>query len=275
MEERLYDLIFICRPDTPEPDIDKVISTLEHAAVEKGGTIEKTEKWGRKRMAYYVQRLREGYYVYMVVRSSHGEVVKELGTKVGPQDKVQFGGETLSREPLRYLLLNKPKDFLTTSDDPMNRRTVMSLVENACKERIYPVGRLDRNTTGLLLFTNDGELAKKLMHPKFNIKKIYHGDLDKNVTKNDCSQSAEGLEREDGFIRPESLAYVAQVEDKKQVGIELHSGKNRVVRRIFEHLGYEVVKLDRVFYAGLTKKDLPRGKWRFLTQQEINLFKRI
>ncbi len=207
--------------------------------------------------------------------SINGEVVAELGTKVGPHDKVQFGGETLSREQPRYLLLNKPKDFLTTSDDPMNRRTVMSLVENACKERIYPVGRLDRNTTGLLLFTNDGELAKKLMHPKFGNKKIYHVYLDKNLTKNDFVQIAEGLELEDGFIRPDNLAYVAQVEDKKQIGIELHSGKNRIVRRIFEHLGYEVVKLDRVFYAGLTKKDLPRGKWRFLTPQEINLLKRI
>ncbi len=207
--------------------------------------------------------------------SINGEVVTELGTKVGPRDKVQFGGETLSREQPRYLLLNKPKDFLTTSDDPMNRRTVMSLVENACKERIYPVGRLDRNTTGLLLFTNDGELAKKLMHPKFGIKKIYHVHLDKNLAKNDFIQIAEGLELEDGFIRPDNLAYVAQVEDKKQIGIELHSGKNRIVRRIFEHLGYEVVKLDRVFYAGLTKKDLPRGKWRFLTPQEINLLKRI
>lgn len=207
--------------------------------------------------------------------SINGEVVSELGTKVGPKDKVQFGGETLSREQPRYLLLNKPKDFLTTSDDPMNRRTVMNLIEHACKERIYPVGRLDRNTTGLLLFTNDGELAKNLMHPKFETKKIYHVYLDKNLTKNDLLTISEGLELEDGFIQPDSVAYVAQVEDKKQVGIELHSGKNRIVRRIFEHLGYEVVKLDRVFYAGLTKKDLPRGKWRFLTPKEIILLKRI
>ncbi len=207
--------------------------------------------------------------------SVNGAVVTELGTKVGPNDKVQFGGETLSRERSQYLLLNKPKDFLTTSDDPMNRRTVMSLVEHACKERIYPVGRLDRNTTGLLLFTNDGDLAKRLMHPKFETKKIYHVYLDKNLTKNDLLSIADGLELEDGFIQPDSVAYVAQVEDKKQIGIELHSGKNRVVRRIFEHLGYEVVKLDRVFYAGLTKKDLPRGKWRFLTPKEVNLLKRI
>ncbi len=207
--------------------------------------------------------------------SINGEVVTVLGTKVGPNDKVQFGGETLSREKLRYILLNKPKDFLTTSSDPHNRRTVMSLVENACRERIYPVGRLDRHTTGLLLFTNDGEMAKKLMHPKFQIKKIYHVYLDKNLTKNDFQKIAEGLELDDGFIRPDGLAYVADVNDKKQVGIELHSGKNRIVRRIFEHLGYRVVKLDRVVYAGLTKKDLPRGKWRFLTEKEIIFLKRI
>ena len=207
--------------------------------------------------------------------SINGEVVTELGTKVGPKDKVQFGGETLSREKLRYILLNKPKDYLTTSSDPQNRRTVMSLVEKACRERIYPVGRLDRNTTGLLLFTNDGEMAKKLMHPKYQIKKIYHVYLDKNLTKKDLMSIAEGFELEDGFIQPDGIAYVADVNDKKQVGIELHSGKNRIVRRIFEHLGYQVVRLDRVFYAGLTKKDLPRGKWRFLTEKEINLLKRV
>lgn len=207
--------------------------------------------------------------------SVNGKVVTELGTKIKSTDKVQFGGETLTREKPRYLLLNKPKDFLTTSDDPLNRRTVMSLVEKACNERIYPVGRLDRNTTGLLLFTNDGELAKKLMHPKFMVKKVYHIYLDKNLTKNDLLRIAEGLQLEDGLIIPDSIAYVAQVDDKKQVGIELHSGKNRIVRRIFEHLGYQIVKLDRAFYAGLTKKDLPRGKWRFLTPKEVNLLKRI
>ena len=205
----------------------------------------------------------------------NGEVVTRLGTKVMPGDKVQFGGQTLKQEKLRYLLLNKPKGFLTTSDDPFNRRTVMSLVEKACPERIYPVGRLDRNTMGLLLFTNDGDLAKKLMHPKHNIKKIYHVFLDKNLTKNDMLRIADGLELEDGKIIPDSIAYVAGAEDKKQIGIELHSGKNRIVRRIFEHLGYRVIKLDRVFFAGLTKKDLPRGKWRFLTPKEVNMLKRL
>jgi 23S rRNA pseudouridine2605 synthase len=207
--------------------------------------------------------------------SINGKVVTQLGTKVMPGDKVQFGGQTLKREKLRYLLLNKPKGFLTTSDDPFNRRTVMNLVEKACPERIYPVGRLDRNTMGLLLFTNDGDLAKKLMHPKYNVKKIYHVFLDKNLTKNDMLRIAEGLNLEDGKVIPDSIAYVAGANDKKQIGIELHSGKNRIVRRIFEHLGYQVIKLDRVFLAGLTKKDLPRGKWRFLTEKEVNMLKRL
>ena len=205
----------------------------------------------------------------------NGEVVTQLGTKVMPGDKVQFGGQTLKQEKPRYLLLNKPKGFLTTSDDPFNRRTVMSLVEKACSERIYPVGRLDRNTMGLLLFTNDGELAKKLMHPKFNVKKIYHVFLDKNLSKNDMISIMKGVDLEDGKIIPDSIAYVAGAEDKKQIGIELHSGKNRVVRRIFEHYGYQVIKLDRVFLAGLTKKDLPRSKWRFLTEKEVNMLKRL
>ncbi len=205
----------------------------------------------------------------------NGEVITRLGTKVMPGDKVQFGGQTLKQEKPRYLLLNKPKGFLTTSDDPFNRRTVMNLVEKACPERIYPVGRLDRNTMGLLLFTNDGELAKKLMHPKFRIKKIYHVFLDKNLTKNDMLSIADGINLEDGKIVPDSIAYVAGADDKKQIGIELHSGKNRVVRRIFEHLGYQVIKLDRVFLAGLTKKELPRGKWRFLTEKELNMLKRL
>ncbi len=205
----------------------------------------------------------------------NGEVVTRLGTKVMPGDKVKFGGQTLKQEKPRYLLLNKPKGFLTTSDDPFNRRTVMNLVEKACPERIYPVGRLDRNTMGLLLFTNDGELAKKLMHPKFRIKKIYHVFLDKNLTKNHMLSIADGIELTDGKVVPDSIAYVAGADDKKQIGIELHSGKNRIVRRIFEHLGYQVIKLDRVFLAGLTKKGLPRSKWRFLTEKEINMLKRL
>ena len=205
----------------------------------------------------------------------NGKIVTQLGTKVGPNDKVQYGGETLKREKLQYVLLNKPKGFISTSDDPQNRRTVMELVKSACRERIYPVGRLDRNTLGLLLFTNDGEMAKKLTHPKHGVKKIYHVFLDKSFSKQDMISLVNGVELEDGFIQPDKIAYVESENDKKQVGLELHSGKNRIVRRMFEHLGYKVIKLDRVFFAGLTKKDLPRGKWRMLTDKEINLLQRI
>lgn len=205
----------------------------------------------------------------------NGKVVTQLGTKVSRADKVQYGGETLKREKLRYVLLNKPKDFITTSDDPQQRRTVMSLVERACSERIYPVGRLDRNTLGLLLFTNDGDLAKKLTHPKYKIKKVYHVFLNKPMTKNDIITLGNGVELEDGFIQPDKIAYVTGEDDKKQIGVELHSGRNRIVRRMFEHLGYAVIKLDRVFFAGITKKDLPRGKWRLLTEKEVNLLKRL
>lgn len=205
----------------------------------------------------------------------NGVTVTQLGTKVSQTDKVMFGGETLSREKLRYILLNKPKGFITTSDDPQDRKTVMHLVENACEERIYPVGRLDRNTIGLLLFTNDGDLAKKLTHPKYGIKKVYHVFLDKPLTKSDMIQIIEGVELEDGLAKPDKISYVTNENDKKQVGLELHSGKNRIVRRIFEHLGYEVVKLDRVSFAGLTKKDLPRGKWRLLSEKEVGMLKMI
>ena len=205
----------------------------------------------------------------------NGKVVTQLGTKVEPTDKVQYGGQTLRREKLRYILLNKPKDFITTSDDPFDRKTVMALVEKACTERIYPVGRLDRNTLGLLLFTNDGELAKTLTHPKHGVKKLYHVYLDKPLTKMDMIKLVGGVELEDGKIQPDKLAYVEGENDKKQIGLELHSGKNRIVRRMFEHLGYKVIKLDRVLFAGLTKKDLPRGKWRILTEKEIGLLKRI
>lgn len=205
----------------------------------------------------------------------NGKIVTELGTKVLPTDKVQFGGETLSREKLRYFLLNKPKGFITTSKDPLDRRTVMNLMENACKERIYPVGRLDKNTVGLLMFTNDGEMAKKLTHPKHEIKKIYHVFLDKGISRSDLDKIAAGFDLEDGPIKVDKVSWVLSENDKKQVGIELHSGKNRIVRRIFEHLGYEVVKLDRVFFASLTKKDLQRGKFRELSPKEINLLKRL
>mgnify|MGYP001013240208 FL=1 len=206
------------------------------------------------------------------VVSVNGTVVTELGTKVKRTDEVKFHEQPVSIERKVYVLLNKPKDYVTTSDDPQNRKTVMDLVKNVCRERIYPVGRLDRNTTGVLLFTNDGELASKLTHPKFLKKKIYHVTTDKNVTAADMRQIAEGITLEDGEIRADAIDYASPT-DKKQVGIEIHSGKNRIVRRIFKALGYRVVKLDRVLFAGLTKKNVRRGDWRFLTEQEVNMLR--
>ena len=205
----------------------------------------------------------------------NGEVVTTLGTKVGINDKVNYGGQTLKREKLRYVLLNKPKGYITTSDDPYDRKTVMELVQHACEERIYPVGRLDRNTLGLLLLTNDGDLAKRLMHPRHGVKKLYHVELDKPLTRHDMLQIAEGLDLEDGKAEVDAISYVSKDESKKEIGIEIHSGKNRIVRRIFEHLGYKVEKLDRVMLAGLTKLDLPRGKYRHLTPPEVSLLMRI
>ena len=198
----------------------------------------------------------------------NGEIVTELGTKVQRTDQVHFHDQLVSLEKKVYVLLNKPKDYVTTADDPQARKTVMDLVKNCCRERIYPVGRLDRNTTGVLLFTNDGELASKLTHPKFFKKKIYHVYLDKNCAAADLQKIAEGIELEDGPIHADAISYASDT-DRKQIGIEIHSGKNRIVRRIFEALGYRVIKLDRVVFAGLTKKGLKRGDWRFLTEQEV------
>ena len=203
------------------------------------------------------------------VVSVNGVVVTELGTKIKRADEVKFHDQTVSIERKIYILLNKPKDTVTTSDDPQARRTVMDLVKGACDERIYPVGRLDRNTTGVLLLTNDGDLASKLTHPKFLKKKIYHVHTDKNVTKADMDQIAAGIQLDDGEIHADAISYTDDVR-RDEVGIEIHSGKNRIVRRIFESLGYKVVKLDRVFFAGLTKKGLRRGEWRYLSEQEVN-----
>ena len=205
----------------------------------------------------------------------NGEVVTELGTKVKTTDKVVYGGQTLNREKLRYVLLNKPKGVITTSDDPYERHTVMDLVEGACQERIYPVGRLDRNTIGLLLLTNDGELAKTLTHPSHEVKKLYHVTLNKPLTAADFAQIEKGLMLEDGPITVDKIDYVADDPTMREVGVEIHSGRNHIVRRIFESLGYEVMKLDRVMLAGLTKQNLPRGHWRFLTSAEISMLKRI
>ena len=200
----------------------------------------------------------------------NGKIVSEMGHQVLPGELVSFNGKVISAEKKVYVLLNKPKGYVTTLEDPHADKTVMELVANACPERIYPVGRLDKSTTGLLLFTNDGDLTKKLTHPKYNRKKIYHVFLDRNVTKNHLQEIVDGVNLEDGFVVADSVSYVTD-DDKKQVGIEIHSGKNKIVRRIFEHLGYKVEKLDRVYFCGLTKKDLPRGRWRFLTEEEVNL----
>mgnify|MGYP001235043366 CR=1 FL=1 len=202
----------------------------------------------------------------------NGEIVKELGTKVKRSDEVKFNGELVSIEKKVYVLLNKPKDCVTTMDDPQERQTVMDFVKNACDERIYPVGRLDRKTTGVLLLTNDGDLASKLTHPKYDKKKIYHVTLDKNIVKADLEKIAEGIELEDGLIKADEVGYTDEFK-RNQVGIEIHSGKNRIVRRIFESLGYRVTKLDRVYFAGLTKKGLRRGQWRYLSEQEVSFLK--
>jgi len=205
----------------------------------------------------------------------NGEAVTELGHKVDPaKDLIRYNGELLKREKKVYVLLNKPKDYITTTDDPQERRTVMQLVDKASRERIYPVGRLDRNTTGLLLMTNDGDLADKLSHPKNGITKIYNVELDKSLSQGDLNKIAFGLELEDGLIKPDNISYVAGG-TKKEIGIQIHSGKNRIVRRIFEHLGYSVEKLDRVVYGNLTKKDLPRGRWRYLEDHELIQIKHL
>ncbi len=202
----------------------------------------------------------------------NGQVVTELGTKISHDDTVEYDEKVVALESKCYILLNKPKDCVTTSDDPNGRTTVLDLVKGACNERIYPVGRLDRNTTGVLLLTNDGDLASKLTHPKYVKKKIYHVWTDKDIAEEDMQRIADGIELEDGPIHADAISYATET-DRNQAGIEIHSGRNRIVRRIFESLGYHVTKLDRVYFAGLTKKNLPRGRWRYLTQEEVNFLK--
>lgn len=200
-------------------------------------------------------------------------LVTDPGTKVAPGDVVKVAGKkiTPSRNNV-YILLNKPKDFITTSEDPQGRRTVLDLIKHATTERVYPIGRLDRNTSGVLLLTNDGDLAQKLSHPKHEVKKVYEVRLDRNLTKGDFDKLAAGVTLEDGFVAPDAIAY-ADSKDKSIIGIEIHSGRNRIVRRMFEHLKYDVKALDRVMYAGLTKKNVQRGKWRFLNEKELRLLK--
>ncbi len=210
-------------------------------------------------------------YISAGLVTVNGKVVTELGVKVKTTDDVRFDGKRLIPEKKVYLVLNKPKDYVTTTDDPYAEQMVIDLVKNACPERIYPVGRLDKSTTGVLLFTNDGELSDRLTHPSRNVKKIYQVTLDKPLTKNDLLKIAEGIELEDGFIAADAISYVEG--NKSEIGLEIHSGRNRIVRRIFEHLGYKVKRLDRVFFAGITKKNVPRGKWRFLSQKEVQFLK--
>ncbi|MDR1054751.1 MAG: rRNA pseudouridine synthase [Prevotellaceae bacterium] len=210
-------------------------------------------------------------FIHAGVITINGEVVTELGTKVKLTDDVRFNGQRLQGEKKVYILLNKPKGYVTTVEDPHADKTVMDLIEGACKERVYPVGRLDKNTTGVLLFTNDGELTKQLTHPSSNKLKVYHVFLDKKVTKNDLAKLTEGFDLEDGFIQADAAEYVE--DEKAEVGLEIHSGRNRIVRRMFERLGYKVTKLDRVYFAGLTKKSLKRGEWRMLTPKEVNILK--
>jgi len=202
----------------------------------------------------------------------NGKIVTELGYKIAPTDVIQCNGETINAEKKRYVLLNKPKGFITTMDDPQGRKTVMTLVRNACRERIYPVGRLDRETTGLLLFTNDGDLAKKLTHPRYQARKIYHVELNKPVKAEDLDKLLRGVDLEGGKSKADKASYV-EGGNSREVGIEIHSGKNRIVRRMFESLGYSVVKLDRVVFAGLTKKDLPRGMFRHLSEDEVSFLR--
>ncbi len=211
-------------------------------------------------------------YITAGLISVNGVVVSELGTKVTPNDDIRFNGERVNPERKVYVLLNKPKDCVTTVDDPQERRTVLDCLKGIGKERIYPVGRLDRNTTGVLLLTNDGDLASRLTHPKYMKKKIYHVTCDKNVAMSDMDLLASGIELEDGPVYADEVSYVNDA-DRSQIGIEIHSGKNRIVRRMMEHLGYHVAKLDRVYFAGLTKKNLKRGDWRYLTDKEVNMLR--
>lgn len=223
--------------------------------------------------AGFCSRREADTYIASGVISVNGIVITELGYKIKPNDKVMFGDRPVVGEKTVYVLLNKPKDFITTSKDPQNRKTIFDIISSV-KERVFSVGRLDRNTTGLLLLTNDGILADKLMHPRKRIVKIYHAELDKKITQADLEQIMQGLELEDGFFTPDKISFVEGM-DKKHVGIEIHSGRNRIVRRLFEHLGYKVVKLDRVFYAGLTKKGLSRGEWRYLEPREVGMLSKL
>ena len=256
----------------------KAVPTLKNEVTLPGKRPLKTATTGEMRLNRFIansgvcSRREADKYISAGLVTVNGNIVTELGVKVKMNDDVRFDGRKLNAEKKVYLLLNKPKDFVTTTDDPHADRTVMDLVKDACPERIYPVGRLDKSTTGVLLFTNDGELSDRLTHPSHNIKKIYQVTLDKPLTKNDLMQIAEGIELEDGPIAADAISFI-DGNNKTEIGLEIHSGRNRIVRRIFEHLGYKVKKLDRVYFAGLTKKNLSRNKWRFLSHKEVQFLK--
>ncbi len=252
----------------------QLLRELGHTT-ERTETLRSTEKGDLIRLNRFIanagvcSRREADKFIAAGVVTVNGQVVTELGVKVSPDDEVRFDNRMLTPERKVYVLLNKPRDVVTTTDDPHADRTVMELVKGACEERIYPVGRLDKNTTGLLLLTNDGELSKKLTHPSHKVEKVYQVNLDKSVSVNDIQKIADGIELEDGFIAADGITFV-EGQDKDTIGIEIHSGRNRIVRRLFESLGYRVKALDRVSYAGLTKKNLPRGKWRLLTPREVS-----
>mgnify|MGYP001030298667 CR=1 FL=1 len=258
----------------PKPILKRNKSTSNSEA-SGAKQIKKTDENAGIRLNKYISnsgicsRREADVYIKAGSASVNGKLVTEMGYKVMPGDVVKFDGSTISPEQKRYVLLNKPKNFITTMDDDRGRKTVMELVANATKERIYPVGRLDRNTTGLLLFTNDGELAKKLTHPKHNIQKLYHASLDKKLSMSDMQKIADGFILDEKRVLVDEISYIMN-QPKSEIGVKIHSGRNRIVRRIFEHFNYSVVKLDRVIFAGLTKKDLPRGHWRHLTELEIS-----
>jgi len=257
------------RPTTPAP---KKKQKVEYSGFDKDGYMRLNKYIAKSGIC---SRREADKLIETGVITINGNLVAELGYKVHRSDRVVMDGQLLTAEKLHYILLNKPKGFITTTDDPQERRTVMTLIDKATDDRVYPVGRLDMKTTGLLLFTNDGEIAKKLTHPKHRVRKVYQVGIDKALTKNDMQKIIDGLTLDDGEIIVDKVAYVEGQDNKKEIGIQIHSGRNRIVRRIFEHLGYEVLRLDRVVFAGLTKKDLPRGKWRWLTPKEIDFLKMI
>jgi 23S rRNA pseudouridine2605 synthase len=261
------------------------VSKMKHLVPPKSGTfpapvLTKQEGPGLVRLNKYLSnagicsRREADAFIAAGVVKVNGEIITQLGYKISPGDKVQFGGDSVHKEKSVYILLNKPRGYITTCDDPQERDTVLDLVQGV-KERVYPVGRLDRNTSGLLLLTNDGDLAKTLMHPRYNVAKIYNVVLDKPLTPDDIEKIRKGIGLEDGFIKVDAIEYVEGADSRNEIGVEIHSGKNRIIRRIFESLGYRVDKLDRVLYASLTKKNLPRGKWRFLEENEVRMLKRI